>query len=245
LHHAYLVHDFFAEEMAMHAMTSVLLVGSLVALSYLSCETSHGETDGGEASMFRNPQEVFDAFRLAHAKRDWRTVLSCFTPRAKEDAIFEVYFNCNILLHDPRVRTLLAKHNIQPERVDAEYLQRHQKKQKEERATLTQGVAPQVASQVKRPDRELLKVIVNEQVVDADEFFESASDIIFKERLIPEIGGLTCVSVSSNSACGDASKTVFHLETRAGQPEQVVAQKLEVEYAFCKVRGGWLIDRQL
>src|SRR4051794_9661804 len=52
--------------------------------------------DDGPPKRYPSPKAVFDAYREACARRDWRRCFSLLTREIQDGVVFEVYFGCNI-----------------------------------------------------------------------------------------------------------------------------------------------------
>ena len=72
-------------------------VASLVPILLFtaSCASSGDDkADTGTQKRYPSPTAVFDAYREARSKRDWRKCFSCLTPEEQNNAVFESFFEC-------------------------------------------------------------------------------------------------------------------------------------------------------
>ena len=66
-----------------------------ILLFAASCASSGGDKrDTGTQNRYQSPTAVFDAYREARVKREWRELFSFLTPEAQSDAVFESFFEC-------------------------------------------------------------------------------------------------------------------------------------------------------
>ncbi len=80
-------------------------------------------------AVYASPQEVFDAFRAATDKQDWRTLYYCWTPEARESQVYyEAYVACQALCPKATSDAVLKKYRVDDASVIPEYCKRYQEK---------------------------------------------------------------------------------------------------------------------
>jgi hypothetical protein len=193
-----------------------------------------------------SPKAVFDAWREARARRDWRTCFYLLTREVQDYAVFESYFSCAIndskdtnailkrfavdeatLTSDLR-REYKAKHGVEPaddkslqDALEKEYKAQH-------------GVPPD-------SPHDVMSDILSRRIKDKAGFCESAANVL-SDRPASPIGDLEQVVVQDDTATGHASVQGFHHETPPGGAPRKVEDKLDKTFRFRKVDGGWLLD---
>ena len=73
-----------------------------------------------EPAAYSSPQAVYDAYRRAQDKHDWRTAFCCLTPHGKDIAMLEGFMICTLHRSDERVEAILKKHAIEFAAVEAD-----------------------------------------------------------------------------------------------------------------------------
>src|SRR4051794_33087195 len=72
-------------------------IGFLVVVFLNACE-QHPVTkptlNEQVSNEFSSPLAVFETFREAHSKGEWRRCFRCLTPDAQRSALFEQFFRC-------------------------------------------------------------------------------------------------------------------------------------------------------
>lgn len=110
----------------MRSITTALLAAALFAISPVSFADERPSPKSPKA--YNSPREVFEAYREAIGKRNWRTAFLCWVPERREDQVFEAYFGCNMKPGKPEVIAALKKYGVEESAVDAEYTKRYKEK---------------------------------------------------------------------------------------------------------------------
>jgi len=94
----------------------------MVLASLLSLNTMADENAARPATdVYFSPQDVFNAYRLAQSRTDWRTVFCCYTPEMKERRLLEVWQGSNFISHKPEVQAVLKKYGAEPGAIESKY----------------------------------------------------------------------------------------------------------------------------
>lgn len=99
-----------------------LLAVLSVAFVLLSHESTAAEKPDPELpKVYPSPGAVFEAYREAREKQDYRTVFFCLTPESREPAVFEAWFAANMHLNQPKMLAVLEKFGVEEKVINAEY----------------------------------------------------------------------------------------------------------------------------
>jgi hypothetical protein len=208
---------------------ATLLVSIL--LLAVSCARIEGdETGAGTRTRYSSPKAVFDAFREARGKRDWRKCFSLLTAKAQSDALFESFFACG--MHDSKEsRAILTKYGLD----DATIGDAIRKKYKEKYDIDTADGAEKVALPGDS-ERDLLVDIVATRVKDKAGFFEAERNLLAKASVSP-VSDLEQLVVHNDTATGHAKITWV---PTPGESREV--SKFDKTFKFRRIDGGWLLD---
>lgn len=227
----------------------------LVAFSGVWIQTRAADKAKPEAPrLYSSPDAVFNAFREASKKHDWRTAFFCLTPQAREAAVLEAFSLCNLSTRNPKIPGILKKFGAEGKVVYAEYQRRYREKYGE--APQEIKPAPPAFSRPPSPfpeekdwppfpprDQDLLRKIVNGLITDKPGFYEAVNNILEYGRA--PIGKLEDLIIQGDTATGQASKTLYVINIGAGgRPEKELEEALKEIYCFRKLNGAWFIDKR-
>jgi hypothetical protein len=209
-------------------------VAAVVPLFVLtvSCPVS---ADDKAPKRYSSPTAVFDAFREARDKRDWRKVFPLLTPEAQSYAVFESFFECTEL-GSKRTGDAVPKY-VDLATLTEDY---HKAYKKKHGIGLDEAEAKykNEPTDANRPhDTELWSDVVVAHVTDKVGFCEAVAKLSEKEPVWP-LGDLEQLAVHGDTATGKAKLTL--VRQPRGSPPAV--DKIDKTYRIRKTDGGWLLD---
>jgi hypothetical protein len=213
-----------------------------VATFVASCAKRQASDSAEHKSPVRysSPADVFNAYREARSKRDWRKCFHCLTPEAQKDALFETYFACG-MSGSKEVATICEKF-IDGVTLNADYEKRYKEKHG---MSIAEVRAKEQTEEPRGPtatsDRDLLVEALNAQIQDKVGFYEAALNLLESSDSPSPIGDLGQMVIEGDSATGAADIAIVHYEMKPGEPEKRVDDKVPKTFKFRKVNGGWLI----
>ena len=202
--------------------------------------------DDGPPKRHPSPKAVFDAWREARVRRDWRTCFSLLTSEVQDYVVFESYFSCSIkdskesnavlkrygadwetLTNDLR-RESKTKHGVEPtdDKVLWDALEKEYK--------ASHGIPP-------HSTHHLLTDILRGHLKDKAGFCEAAAKVLPNNPASP-IGDLERVTVQGDTATGHAAVSVAQQTMPPGEAFGKIEDKLDKKFQFREVDGGWLLD---
>jgi hypothetical protein len=255
------------------ALIERLFVACLV-MAQATSGMADDETASGGTKVFATPQEVFEAFREAGTKHDWRTVFLCLTPERRDDHVFETWFQCQENIDNANVAKVLKKYGVEENAFQAEYfklyqekhgvdlakLEREYEKKKEQAVSAYLKKHPQTGKEavavptselagIEEPpdDEELVRKAAIGLISDKIGFFADAANALSErseER--PAFGELKAVRIQGDKATGRADQSGnYHYEKKPGKMEIKKADPpVPMIFHFQKLRGSWLIGQQ-
>ncbi len=78
--------------------------------------------------VYSSPGEVFDAYRKARDKDDWRTLFSCLTKESQELEVFEVFIACETTSHHQEARAVCKKYGVDNVSINTIYYAKYKRK---------------------------------------------------------------------------------------------------------------------
>lgn len=197
-----------------------------------SCASSGGDT---APIRYQSPTAVFNAYREAGGKRDWRKCFACLTPEAQKETVFEVFFSCTMSSSEES-RAIVKKY-VDGAAANDEFQKKYRKKHGIDIAKLVEGRENDPTFRPPPPDRDLLRDAVAAHVKDKAGFYEAATDLFVKTAVSP-LGDLEDLTVHDDTATGRAKRTI--VPTPGESPPAV--DKIDKTLKFRRVNGGWLLD---
>jgi hypothetical protein len=180
-----------------------------------------------EYKLYSSPREVFDAYRGAVARHDFRSMDHCLTKKRQDLLIHEVYVACCIR-GGPRVLYVLKKFGIEESKMSAEY------------EKVTQG---------KAGSPEHFMEFVIQRIGDRPGFLVAAYEALEQRDVTPQrLSQLQSVQIKGDLATGRVNRTVtIEMRTRYPPQPEVIRRQLattDVLFGFRKTEKGWLIDSE-
>lgn len=211
-----------------------------ILLCAASCARIEGdETSAGTRIRYQSPSAVFDAYREARAKRDWRKCFSCLTPETQNEAVFEVFFSCTES-NSKESRAVVEKY-VDNAAASAEFEKKYKEKHGIDITETSKGHETDPTYTPPAPDRDLLRDAVAAHVKDKAGFYDAAANLFAKTPASP-LGDLKQMVVHDDTATGRVATPGFHYETPPGESPRKVEDKIYKPFEFRRVTGGWLLD---
>jgi hypothetical protein len=208
---------------------------------FLASCASGGEGNNGTEIQIRypSPTAVFDAYREARDKREWRKVFSLLTTDAQNDAVFESLFAC--AAGNPNNQQEIIKKYVDIAAVDAEYEKKYMEKHGIDIAESNRLHGSDPKYKPRAPDRDLKVDATALHVKDKAGFVEAVAKLSEKNPVSP-LGALEHLVVKGDTATGSAKETVL---PRSGESPLKSGQSppvYEKPFEFRRVNGSWLLD---
>ncbi len=70
------------------------LLVPIILFAASGASSENEKTGPGAQKRYESPKEVFDAYRKAREKRDYRTIFLLSSPKRQNDAVYEAFFAC-------------------------------------------------------------------------------------------------------------------------------------------------------
>jgi hypothetical protein len=219
--------------------------------------------------MYSSPQVVYEAFRRAAARQEYRVAFLSLTPGFQEREVFESFMVC-MDSGLPAVRALLRKYHVDSEALMAAYADRYQQKhgtdilklrldyaqkrfkaqeeylrQHPEARAAGGGIAIPSAKLGPPPpeDEELIYRSVVAVIADKVGFYEEVNQTIALDPdTLPRFGDLEGLNVEGETATANACVTSFVLHSGRGGPLEKDAETRDKIVRFRLLDGSWLID---
>ena len=234
----------------------------------LGCYEITAEQKEPTMQAYSSPNAVFDAYRQAYQRRDWRTLYFLFTPKVQRDMVFEAYFACGEL-DDPKLKAVQKTFGCSEAALRKRYLEEYKRKHGHneeidkylaeiEKATADaesnkRGAEPtkkEISDMAPSPaeaavnalpnDEDLLRQVLYDLTKDKVGFFTAVQEVLEKRRKLNVIGDLEEVTIKGDTATGRAKITIV---PKPGESPPKV-DKIDKTFKFRRVDGGWLLDSQ-
>jgi hypothetical protein len=204
---------------------------------------------------YASPVEVFDAYRTAHEKGDYRTEFLCLTPDSQDQTVFGCFASCLEVRGDcPKAMEALKKNGLDPALVDAEYKKAYRQRHGvipigiDEGGAHNDGIlAPAPATRNKQPppppDDVILQKVVLRFVKDKAEFCEDVSKVGGDDGDSSQIEELKGLDIRNDIAVGQAVRTsdVPRLDSATGRKSE--KQRVLEQFTFRRIRGRWFMEK--
>jgi hypothetical protein len=207
----------------------------LFPLFVLTASTSASAEDKAPAP-YPTPNAVFDAYRDARVKREWRKVFSLMTPEAQNNEVFECFFEC--AERGSKAAQLVVQKYLDGRGLNDEY----EKRKKENSAKMAAAHKDDPYFNAPPPDPSLLRDVVAEHVKDKAGFFDAVVKLMCVGEPIHPLGDLKSVVIKGNSATGRAMKTLLPRPGESPTPPGQAPTVYEKTVEFRRINGGWLIN---
>jgi hypothetical protein len=147
---------------------------------------------------YSSPQAVFDAYREAIGKRDWRTAYFCYTLESQKSAVFETYFASQERRQTKAIEDVLKK--------------------------LTGGKSLEGAKPPDHADNAQVADFMYKVVDDPAAFFSEMNTVLHDaDHPLDAPGKLHDVSVDGDTATGHTAVTIRSIRYEFGKQEKAIA----------------------
>jgi hypothetical protein len=231
---------------AMSSGSTAWFAVSLVPLFLLvaSCENSGCDKT---PTRYQSPKAVFDAYREAQGKREWRKVFSLLTPEMQNDAAFESFFAC--MEQGSKEMGPIVPQYVEVATLNEDYQRQYKKKHGIDLAKVEQGHENDPTFVPPPLDEQLWRDVLAAHIKDKAGFCEAVAKH-FDERNakrhevdpIMPLGDLEHLVVNDDTATGSAKKTIL---PRPGESPLKPGQAppiYEKPFKFRRINGEWLLD---
>lgn len=241
-------------------MSRVPSAGFIALLLPIFLSAGACSADDGLPKLYPSPKAVFDAYREACARRDWRACFPLLSREGQDDAVFEAYFS---LMMDPQdeqsyavlkrygvdettltrdlKREYKAKHGVEPaddkallDFLEKEYKAKHGVDAPESRDTWSRELDLWY--------RDIWTDVLWRHIKDKAGFYAAAVNLALEKYPDPPLGDLEQVAVQNDTATGRVAFPSFHYETPPGKKTRKVEDTIYKTFYFRKVNRGWLLD---
>ena len=228
----------------MRNLHAVRFVALLVPLLCSPASRANAEEDKAP-KRYASPAAVFNAYREARGKREWRKIFSLRTIEAQNDDVFESFFALG-MQDTKETRAIQKKYGLD----DAAFEQALSKGYKDKYG-IDIGTADGAAKAESLADsnRQLLVDVVATLVKDKPGFVEAAAKHsderaanLHEANPVWPLGDLEHLVVQGDRATGSAKETIL---PRAGESPRKPGQPpliYEKPFKFRRLNGGWLLD---
>jgi hypothetical protein len=215
---------------------------------------SHSRGDDTKSIHYQSPKAVFDAYREAQEKQEWRKLFSLLTPEAQKDAVFESFFACMerhgadaITRRDTEGMDRLIRKYLDTSTLNEDFQKQYEKKHGVDQV---KSEADHQSDQKFVPpprDDQLWHDIVAAHINDKAGFYEAVAKYFDESAAkrhegnqISKLGDLEQVVLHDDTASGQAKVTIMPRpgETKGGGPPPAY----DKPFKFRRIDGGWLID---
>lgn len=191
---------------------------------------------------FASPQAVFEVYRTAHDRKDWRTVFNCCTKDLQNKLVVEGLFSCWMQPRKPKVKKLLEQYRVQEDAITEEYYKRYKKKHGIDLEAELQR-DPKETPQEPRPlDDDLMNEIIADAIRDKSGFFVAYSTALQNNEWQPRFDKLQNVSIQADVATGSANCHTFSVTNLGAGEIERVPEVSEMEFSFRKVGTSWYME---
>ena len=216
-----------------------------------ACAANVGDKkETGDKKRYPSPKAVFEAYREARAKRDYRKCFSCLTPRAQNEAVFESFFACGMMGNSGGAAAIVRKY-VDLAAINEDYEKEYKKKHGIDIAKAVERHRNDRTLPPPRQDRQLLRDVVAAHTKDKAGFCEAANKYYLEkkraadhheEKPVRPLGDLEQLAVEGDTATGKAKVTIL---PRGGESPREPGQPAPVHekpFKFRRIEGGWLLD---
>lgn len=172
-----------------------------------------------ENSVFSSPVTVFDAYREARNKRDWRRCFALLTSEALDDAVFEAFFS-SAESQSKKARDIVKR-----------YVDENTMKSEIEKERM------RIAKDNTKLD---LRGVLAKAVKDKAGFCADMSEV-FAPDPVPPLGELRNLKVDGDTAKGQVATTSWHISGDGKGASKKVVDEIEKTFEFKRIDGRWLI----
>jgi hypothetical protein len=219
----------------------------LLPILTASC-TRQGESKPNAAQargIYATPADVFEAYKEAEWKREWRKSFDCFTPEAQKNMMFELAFQVGLSALDGSQKASLKKFFDGKREPDFE--QEFQEKFGMDHATFREKMRgdPNLAA-MEAAEQQLVRDVMAAHVRDKAGYFEAVRNLLDLSNDRGFVGELKQVTVEGDTASGQADSIYQSLSNEVSDEGKRVQKRVRTRFdntlRFRKVNGGWLIE---
>ena len=226
----------------------VFVCQAVILVSACAADVGDKKETGNE-KRYPSPKAVFEVYREARAKRDYRKCFSCLTPEAQNEAAFESFFGCAMRKWGD-VAAIVKKY-VDTARIGDAYKKKYKEKHGIDIAKAVERYKNDPTLTPPPRDRQLLRDVVAAHIKDKAGFYEAVGKYSDKRAAdrheanpVCPIGDLEQLVVQGDTATGKAKVTILprggESPRRPGQPARAYEKPLK----FRRINGGWLLDSQ-
>jgi histone H3/H4 len=205
---------------------------ALVCLSLVALAAAQKDKEKPKPTVYKTPQEVFDAAEKAWAKSDWKAYFACYTPRLQRElaaggAEQICQGRAQLLAKDDEK----SKKSLKEGKPILDVLDKH---------GLTARAFDKIAKDAGKDEekaRKALLALVKDHAAFLADLAEAVTKLTGKSRVEDE-KKLTDVKIDGDKATG-AVTTTTTIQAKGEEDRKFVNKST---MAFAKVNGGWLID---
>src|SRR5262245_12748820 len=221
------------------ALTTSTAKAWLIPLLILmaSCARHHENKPSAaqSRSTYATPVAVFDAYRGARRKREWRKCFDCLTPESQKDMMFEIFFAC-AMSDSSEVAAMCKKYIGGRDTFNEDYERRYKEKHG---VSIEEVRAKEQTEEPRGPtatsDRDLLVEVLNAHIQDKAGFYESAANLLEQGESYEPLGELKQLTVEGDTASGQAESMMQHLSSSGDGVDKVVRSRYDKAIHFRKV----------
>jgi hypothetical protein len=221
--------------------SNAAMVGPLVLLMASCAGDGEGKKETENPARYPSPTAVFDAYRNALGKREWRTVFSLLTTEAQNETVFETFFSCAEL--DSDESNAIIKRYVDLTAANDEYESQYKAKHGVDLKKLMKEHQDDPEFVPPAQDREIFRDAVAEHVKDKPGFYESAAKMFVETTPVFPLGDLEHLVVKGDTAKGSAVQTIVSRSGESSSQGPGQSQPVyEKSFEFRRVGNGWLLD---
>ena len=164
---------------------AVHVVLLLVPLLSLTGSWTNAEDDTAP-QRYSSPEAVFDVYRVALAKRDWRKCFYLGTPKFQDDRVYEAYVLCR-LFRSKEGLAVVRKYLVNGATINDEYNRKYKDKHGIDLASLVAEHGDDPLFRFPEPDDDLLGDVVAAHIKDKPAFYSAVCDLFEHNRPFEEL----------------------------------------------------------
>ena len=212
-----------------------LVMVPIVVITLVHAAADEGPKPESQPSH-ASPNAVFEAYRDARAKGNFRRMFFLLTPEARESAVFESYFACQVSTK-PQATAIQKQFGVGAETLHAEFVKQYYQRHG---VDLSQWKTDPNNFKPFPRDDDLLRKVVADLIGDKVGFFEAVNNALGANPP-EEIGPLEGLTVQGNSAEGRAGTHLEVITAGSGQPSRTIHQPIMSTFRFRSIDGSWFL----